>query len=68
MTTGLLGGAFDPPHVGHVVLAREAVDRFAARVGDTVAVVGFVEDDGDVLHNAAAVCVRGEVVGVYRRL
>ncbi len=28
MTTGLLGGAFDPPHVGHVVLAREAVDRF----------------------------------------
>jgi nicotinate-nucleotide adenylyltransferase len=28
MTLGLLGGAFDPPHVGHVVLAREAVRRF----------------------------------------
>jgi nicotinate-nucleotide adenylyltransferase len=28
MTVGLLGGAFDPPHNGHVVLAREALERF----------------------------------------
>jgi nicotinate-nucleotide adenylyltransferase len=26
--TGLFGGAFDPPHEGHVELARTALDRF----------------------------------------
>jgi nicotinate-nucleotide adenylyltransferase len=28
MTTGLYGGAFDPPHNGHVALARAARERF----------------------------------------
>jgi nicotinate-nucleotide adenylyltransferase len=27
--TGLFGGAFDPPHNGHVALAEAALDRFA---------------------------------------
>jgi nicotinate-nucleotide adenylyltransferase len=29
VTVGVLGGVFDPPHAGHVALAREAVERFA---------------------------------------
>ena len=29
MAVAILGGAFDPPHNGHVALARTAIDRFA---------------------------------------
>ncbi len=37
MTTGLLGGAFDPPHRGHVALAHAAIERFG--LGRLVVVV-----------------------------
>lgn len=40
--TGLLGGAFDPPHVGHVALA-DAAER-GLRLGDLVVIV--VADPG----------------------
>jgi nicotinate-nucleotide adenylyltransferase len=40
--TGLLGGSFDPPHVGHVALARAAVEHFGL---DRLLVL-VVEDPG----------------------
>lgn len=42
MALGLLGGAFDPPHVGHVRLARAAVDG----LGLERLLVLVVEDPG----------------------
>lgn len=45
---------------------RTALERIAAATGSCVAVVGFVEADRD-LFNAAAVCVNGEVRGIYRK-
>jgi nicotinate-nucleotide adenylyltransferase len=39
---GILGGAFDPPHVGHLALARAAIDHFGL---DRLLVL-VVEDPG----------------------
>jgi NAD+ synthase (glutamine-hydrolysing) len=53
---------------GFVAAGRQALDKIAARTGRCAAVVGFV-DAGRDLHNAAAVCADGAVVGVaHKRL
>ena len=46
---------------------REALESIAARTGSTAAVVGFVDAEGSLLFNAAAICHEGRVVGVYRK-
>jgi NAD+ synthase (glutamine-hydrolysing) len=51
---------------GFVADNRATLDEFASRTDECAAVVGFVDADRD-LYNAAAVCVGGEVVGVYRK-
>ena len=51
---------------GFVADNRAALAKVAARTGRCAAVVGFV-DAGRDLHNAAAVCIGGEVAGVYRK-
>jgi nicotinate-nucleotide adenylyltransferase len=42
VSVGILGGAFDPPHVGHVELARVGIERF----GLDRLLVRVVEDPG----------------------
>ncbi len=49
-----------------VAAAAETLEKIAARTSTTAAVVGFPQADRD-LYNAAAVCARGEVRGVYRK-
>ncbi len=43
-----------------------ALSKLAARTGRCAAVVGFV-DQGRDLHNAAAVCANGEIIGRYHK-
>jgi NAD+ synthase (glutamine-hydrolysing) len=45
----------------------EAVNEVARTTGDLLAVVGFVEQEGDRLFNAAALCHGGRIEAVYRK-
>jgi NAD+ synthase (glutamine-hydrolysing) len=47
--------------------ARDALSRVAAACRGLVAVVGFVEREGEALYNAAAICRDGSVAQVYRK-
>jgi NAD+ synthase (glutamine-hydrolysing) len=49
-----------------VAEAQRAMEKVAARTGQTVAVIGFPLAERD-LYNAAAVCAGGAVRGVYRK-
>ena len=44
-----------------------ALEAIAARTGDTIAVIGFVDRDGSALFNAAAICQGGRIAGIYRK-
>ncbi len=49
-----------------VARAGEALEKLAARTGNTAAIVGYPEAGRD-LSNAAALCANGRVLGVYRK-
>ena len=51
---------------GFVADNELALQKVASRTGRCAAIVGFVDAELD-LHNAAAVCARGDVLGVYRK-
>jgi NAD+ synthase (glutamine-hydrolysing) len=51
---------------GFVAANRRALDAVAEATTTCAAAVGFV-DAGRDLHNAAAICAGGEVLGVYRK-
>src|ERR687887_137744 len=48
--------------------SRAAVERVAAEIGDAAAAVGFVDPTHAGPANAAALCHRGRVLGVYHKV
>ncbi|MGH2699275.1 MAG: NAD+ synthase, partial [Actinomycetota bacterium] len=52
---------------GFVPANQQALEEVAARTGDVLTIVGFVDTDERHLYNAAAICYAGEVGAVYRK-
>ena len=52
---------------GFLAANQAAVQRIASSTGEPLTVVGFVEPSEGNLYNSAALCHRGEVIGVYRK-
>ncbi|MEY2940182.1 MAG: glutamine-dependent synthetase [Actinomycetota bacterium] len=50
---------------GFVADNQTWLEDFAAKTGDCIAVIGFVDGEDGVLYNAAAICHRGRVVHRY---
>lgn len=46
---------------------RLTAERIAAATNECVAAVGFIDNDGDTLYNAVALCRNGGIFGVYRK-
>lgn len=46
---------------------RSALDEIAAASTDVLSVVGFVDEEVGHLYNAAAICHRGRLLGIYRK-
>ena len=46
---------------------QAALRRVASTSDDALAVIGFVDQSRECLFNAAAVCRRGQIVGIYRK-
>ena len=52
---------------GFVAANRRALQSVASHTGDVLAVLGFVDSDGEHLYNAAAICQSGRIAAVYRK-
>ena len=47
--------------------AQEALEAIARHTSEAAVIVGFPEQENEQLYNAAAVCHRGQVRGIYRK-
>ena len=50
-----------------VAANRTALDELAARSGEVLTIIGFVDADAGKIYNAAAVCQGGRVLAVYHK-